>query len=289
MSSNLMANSAKTTSATTSRDYLTTINGEPAVSLEQMPESWKRIAAGDWMTEPRVYTAMAQVFLAKNTQGHFLFLERPDTQRFQDAYREGNGLLAWEAVAHFGEAFLPEHYPDLAQIRQDWQAHAAENMATENVTREMLTEDVTSRLALISVVSDLFDVLGYDVPSTFYWTFLHPLQRTNLFEVRSFRFSEPDLAVARKFDAILHGGYVSMLRRLIDSISSQHGYFLEHGCGCESHLAKLKPCDAPFEYQIPTESRRKTLRAFFWSVMEEYLVFELRTATRLVYADNLTL
>lgn len=280
MSSNLMTGSVTTDSVTTFSTNLITINGEPAVSLEQMPKSWQRIAAGDWMTEPRVYTAMAQVFLAKNTQGHFLFLERPDTEHFQDAYRAGNGLLAWEAVEHFGEAFLPEHYPDLSQIRQDWQAGAAEDTSTE---------DVTSRLALINVVSDLFNVLGYDVPSTFYWTFLHPLQRTNLFEVRSFRFSEPDLAVARKFDAILHGGYVSMLRRLIDSISSHHGYFLEHGCGCESHLAKLKPCDAPFEYQIPTESRRKTLRAFFWSVMEEYLVFELRTATRLVYADNLTL
>jgi hypothetical protein len=270
MSSNLMMDKAE----------LITINGEPAVSLAQMPESWQRIVAGEWMTEPRVYAAMAQVFLAKNTQGHFLFLERPNTQRFQAAYREGNGLLAWEAVAHFGEAFLPEHYPDLVQIRQDWQASQSEGG---------LTADLTSRLALINVVSDLFEVLGYDVPSTFYWTFLHPLQRTDLFEVRSFRFSEPDLAVARKFDAILHGGYVSMLRRLIDSVSSQHGYFLEHGCGCESHLAKLKPCDAPFDYQIPAESRRKTLRAFFWSVMEEYLVFELRTATRLVYADNLTL
>ena len=63
------------------------------------------------MTEPRVYTAIAQVFLAKNTQGHCLFLERPDTERFQDAYREGNGSLAWEAVTHLGEAFLPEQYP----------------------------------------------------------------------------------------------------------------------------------------------------------------------------------
>jgi hypothetical protein len=147
---------------------------------------------------------------------------------------------------------------------------------------------VCDRLALINIVSDLFDVLGYDVPATFYWTFLHPLQRENLFELRSFRFSEPDLAVARQFDAILHGGYVSMLRRLIDSISSRYGYFIEHGCGCENHLAKLKPCDSSFDYTIPEESRRKTLRAFLWSVMEEYLLFEQRSATRLVYADHLT-
>lgn len=265
--------------------HLITINGEPAVPLEQMPESWQRIVAGDWMTEPRVYAAMAQVFLAKNTQGHFLFLERPDSQPFQEAYREGSGQLAWEAVVHFGDAFLPENYPDLAQIRQDWQSGTASGPDAGVLDADTLE----NRLALIRIVSDLFDVLGYDVPATFYWTFLHPLQRADLFEVRSFRFSEPDLAVARKFDAILHGGYVSMLRRLIDSISSHHGYFLEHGCGCESHLAKLKPCDAAFDYAIAPESRRKTLRAFFWSVMEEYLLFELRTATRLVYADNLTL
>lgn len=258
----------------TSSSTLTTINGEPAVALEHMPESWQRIAIGTWMTEPRVYTAMAQVFLAKHQQGHFLFTERSDTEHLRDAYCEGNRRLAWEAVCHYGEAFLPERYPDLQQIQSAIQAQSAQQ---------------AERLALVNIVSDLFDQLGYDVPATFYWTFLHPLQRSDLFEVRSFRFSEQDLGVARKFDAILHGGYVSPFRRLIDSISSRYGYFLEHECGCENHLAKLKPCDSSFEYAIPEKMRQKTLRAFFWSVMEEYMLFELRSATRLVYADNLTL
>jgi hypothetical protein len=253
---------------------LITIYGEPAVPIDQMPSSWQRIVAGTWMTEPRVYTAMAQVFLAKNQHGHILFSERSDTRHLKPAYCEGNGQLAWEAVSHFGDAFLPESYPDLTQIRS--QIKMRHNQHHECV-------------ALVNIVSDLFDELGYDVPATFYWTFLHPLQRSDLFEVRSFRFSEQDLNVARKFDAILHGGYVSMLRRLIDSISSRYGFFLEHGCGCENHLAKLKPCDSPFDYAIPQEVRQKTLRAFLWSVMEEYLLFELRSATRLVYADQLSL
>ena len=142
-------------------------------------------------------------------------------------------------------------------------------------------------MALVDTVSDLFDELGHDVPATFYWTFLHPLQRGDLFEIRSFRFSEQDLGVARQFDAILNGGYESMLRRLIDSISRRNGYFIAHGCGCENHLDKLKQCDSSFDYQLPEATRRKTLRAFFWSVMEEYLLFEQRAATRLVYADGL--
>jgi len=254
---------------------LTTINGEPAIALESMPESWQQIAAGTWMTEPQVYTAMAQVFLAKNQKGHFLFLERPDTSALKDAYQQGNGLLAWEAVSHFGQAFLPESYPDFQTIRTELQASN--------------TKSIHDRLTLLNIVSELFDELSYDVPATFYWTFLHPLQRSDLFEIRSFRFSEQDLAIARKFDAILHGGYVSMLRRLIDSISSRHGYFLEHGCGCDNHLAKLQPSDGSFTYNIPADARRKTLRAFFWSIMEEYLLFELRSATRLVYADHLTM
>jgi hypothetical protein len=254
-----------------SSSMLTTISGEPAVPLKQMPESWQRIIAGTWMSEPHVYTAMAQVFLAKNLHGHILFLERQDTQHLAKAYREGNGKLAWEAVQHYGEAFLPESYPDLQAIRSHFQSG----------------DQQQERTALIDIVSELFDQLGYDVPATFYWTFLHPLQRTDLFEVRSFRFSEQDLGVARQFDAILHGGYVSMLRRLIDSVSSRHGYFIEHGCGCENHLAKLKPCDSSFSYHIPVDARRKTLRAFFWSIMEEYLLFEQRSATRLVYADSL--
>jgi hypothetical protein len=256
-----------------SKHFMTTIQGEPAVPLEKMPDSWQRIAEGTWMSEPKVYTAMAQVFLAKHQQGNVLFCERPEAAHLKSAYCEGNGQLAYEAVEHYGKAFLPESYPNLAEIRQ--MVAAAE-----------ITDQIAERLALVDTVSDLFDELSYDVPATFYWTFLHPLQRADLFEIRSFRFSEQDLGVARQFDAILHGGYVSMLRRLIDSVSSQHGYFIEHGCGCENHLAKLKPCDSPFDYQLPKETRRKTLRAFFWSVMEEYLLFEQRAATRLVYADN---
>ena len=248
----------------------TTIQGEPAVPLDRMPASWRQIASGDWLSEPKVYTAMAQVFLAKHQQGNVLFCDRPTSAHLKSAYCEGNGLLAYEAVEHYGEAFLPKSYPNLTEIRQ---AVAASDQQKE-------------RLALVDTVSDLFDELGYDVPATFYWTFLHPLQRADLFELRSFRFSEQDLGVARQFDAILHGGYVSMLRRLIDSVSSQHGYFIEHGCGCENHLAKLKPCDSPIDYQLPEATRRKMLRAFFWSVMEEYLLFEQRAATKLVYADS---
>ncbi len=250
---------------------LTAIAGEPAISLTSMPDSWQRIAVGTWMTEPQVYTAMAQVFLAKNRYGHFLFAERADANHLKAAYCEGITLLAWETVEHFGKAFLPESYPDLQEIRRTIQSHH---------------HQYEERISLVNIVSDLFDELRYDVPATFYWTFLHPLQRSNLFEVRSFRFSEEDLAIARKFDAILHGGYVSVLKRFIDSVSSRHGYFLEHGCGCDNHLAKLQPCDSPFNYTIPPEAKQKTLRAFFWSVMEEYLLFELRSATRLVYADN---
>lgn len=251
---------------------LTTIQGEAAIPLEHMPASWQTIAEGNWLSEPKVYTAMAQVFLAKHQQAQVLFFDRAETTHLKSAYCEGNGLLAYEAVAHYGEAFLPESYPDFETIRQAVSSSA---------------HQTPEKLALVDTVSALFTALGYDVPATFYWTFLHPLERGDLFEIRSFRFSEQDLGVARQFDAILHGGYVSMLRRLIDSISSQHGYFIEHGCGCENHLAKLKPCDSPFHYQLPAETRSKTLRAFFWSVMEEYLLFELRAATKLVYADNL--
>lgn len=253
---------------TASGQTLTTIEGEPAVPLAAMPASWQRIVTGDWMSEPKMYTAMAQVFLAKHQQGQVLFCDRPQAAHLKAAYCEGNGQLAYEAVEHYGNAFLPEHYPDFEDIRQQVSGH-----------------QTSERMALIDTVSDLFDELGYDVPATFYWTFLHPLQRDDVFELRSFRFSEQDLGVARQFDAILHGGYVSMLRRLIDSVSSRHGYFIEHGCACENHLAKLKPCDSPFDYQLPAATRHKTLRAFFWSIMEEYLLFEQRAATRLVYSD----
>ena len=201
---------------TASGQTLTTIEGEPAVPLAAMPASWQRIVTGDWMSEPKMYTAMAQVFLAKQQQGQVLFCDRPEAAHLKAAYCEGNGQLAYEAVEHYGNAFLPGNYPDFEDIRQQVGGHQP-----------------SERMALIDTVSDLFDELGYDVPATFYWTFLHPLQRDDVFELRSFRFSEQDLGVARQFDAILHGGYVSMLRRLIDSVSSRHGYFIEHGCACE--------------------------------------------------------
>ena len=206
---------------------------------------------------------MAQVFLAKHQRGNVLFCERPELAHLKAAYCEGNGQLAYEAVEHYGEAFLPESYPDLLNLRQAIAASESEQAA--------------ERLALVDIASDLFDELGYNVPSTFYWTFLHPLQRADLFELRSFRFSEQDLGVARSFDAILHGGYVSMLRRLIDSISSRHGYFIEHGCGCDNHLAKLKPCDSPFDYQLPAATPSKNAAGFLLEC--DGRVFAVRAAS----------
>ena len=118
--------------STVSERSMTTIQGEPAIVLERMPASWQRIATGDWMDEHKVYTAMAQVFLAKHQRGNVLFCERSESAHLKAAYCEGNGQLAYEAVEHYGEAFLPESYPDLTKIRQA--IAAAESERNERAT-----------------------------------------------------------------------------------------------------------------------------------------------------------
>jgi hypothetical protein len=50
---------------TTTRTNLTTINGELAVPITAMPASWQRIQQGKWMTEPGVYTAWHRFFWPK--------------------------------------------------------------------------------------------------------------------------------------------------------------------------------------------------------------------------------
>ncbi|MDY6784328.1 MAG: hypothetical protein SW833_17570 [Cyanobacteriota bacterium] len=215
-------------------------------STAELPASWYEVLQEGKVRDRDRYVALAAQFLA-----------------IPKSY---DPTLALNAVEAYGQSFLASAYPDFSQLKEKPhpQLEAAQN--------------------LVSGVELLFQDLGYEVSSWLYWALLHPLERKDIFEPASLRLLE-DVELARALDSANHGLNVSMMRRRVDSATSQFGLFVEHGCGCDKHAFRLDSTTGAIDYELPLEHRLKQLRAYFWNTLEEYALFPFRVATTLVYAD----
>lgn len=71
----------------------------------------------------------------------------------------------------------------------------------------------------------------------------------------------------------------------IQSISSQHGFLWEHGCGCNHGLARISPTQQAFAYELRPSMRTIWLRDFIWTMWYEYAFFQIVPVTRFLTGD----
>ncbi|MGF1491425.1 MAG: hypothetical protein ACFBSC_03005 [Microcoleaceae cyanobacterium] len=216
-------------------------------SLITLPQSWQQVLTEGCVQDAERYAALAQDFLQQTVAYD---------QRF-----------VTETVEAYGESFLKASYPDFDAMLWKAKQHPQKAWAEK----------------LVQATQALFSEFQYEVSSFLYWAILHPLEREDIFLPTSLR--KGDQKVARELDSANHGLNVSMMRRAVDAVTSQYGLFVEHGCACDKHAYRLAESDAPVQFQLADDFRRRTLRAFLWNSMEEYAVFPLRVTTDLVYAD----
>ncbi|BAU08412.1 cobalamin synthesis protein P47K [Fischerella sp. NIES-3754] len=69
---------------------------------------------------------------------------------------------------------------------------------------------------------------------------------------------------------------------LVDAVyrSSKHGFFQEHGCGCNHAMARVGATDTSFDYQIRPQMRTTWIRDFIWTVWYEYAFYKFVPVTR---------
>jgi len=245
------------------------IEGEQATSVDRLPQSWQDIYAGKSNTKlsnPEEYVKMAQLFLHKMSSGDVdLFNESDDLHHLKPAFCQIFGTLGWEALEFYGKDFDVERYPNFDSIEKQ--------LSPEE-------EDYHNRKQIVEIGKALFAEFGYDLPASFYHVHLAPVYREEVSEVRPLRFSEEDKLNARAWDASLHGQKVFPIQLMVQSISSKHGFFQEHGCGCNHAMARVGATDTSFDYQIRPEMRLTWIRDFIWTVWYEYAFFKFVPVTR---------
>ncbi|MEC4814690.1 MAG: hypothetical protein SAK29_15635 [Scytonema sp. PMC 1069.18] len=250
------------------KDDVCLIAGEQAIPVNHLPQSWQDICAGKSNTklsDPEAYVKMAQLFLHKMSRGDVDLLNESDNfGRLKPAFCEIFGKLAWETLEFYGEDFKVDKYPNFDFIQQQ-------------LSQE---EDYTERKKIVEIGKTLFEEFRYDLPASFYHVHLAPIYREDISEVRPLRFSEEDSKNARAWDASLHGQKVFPIQLMVQSISSKHGFFQEHGCGCNHAMTRVRATDTSFNYQIRPEMRTTWIRDFIWTIWYEYAFFKFVPVTR---------
>ncbi|MEA5596847.1 hypothetical protein [Rivularia sp. UHCC 0363] len=266
-----VSNVSTATFSTATKDLSSTniclIEGEQAIAVNQLPQSWQDIYAANSNTklsDPQAYVKMAQLFLHKMSNGDVDLFNESKSEHLKPAFCEIFGSLAWEALEFYGEDFKVEKYPDFDLIK-----------------KEILSEeDCDERKKILEIGKALFEEFGYDLPASFYHVHLAPIYREEVSEIRPLRFSEPDKNNARAWDASLHGQKVFPIQLTVQSISSKHGFFQEHGCGCNHAMTRVGATDTAFDYQIRPEMRTTWIRDFIWTIWYEYAFFKFTPVTR---------
>jgi hypothetical protein len=238
------------------------IGDERACSVDALPPVWRAIAsgaAGYGITDRKAYVEMAQIFLYKMTAGDLdLFTKREEFSRDAAAFRRVFGALAYETLEFYGHDFHETHYPEFEKIK-----------AALDPSEEEYKEKVT----VIEIAEALFAEFGAELPGSFYFVHLAPVYREKVCEIVPLRFSARDRDNARAWDAALHGQKVFPMQLTIQSISSQRGFFWEHGCGCNHGLSRLGRAESSFQYRLRPEMRTTWVRDFLWTCWYEYAFF----------------
>lgn len=256
----LLANEALSMSKGSSELSISSIlRGVDAVEVSHLPLVWQKIAAGSVKVghqDPDFLVALARLFYTKATDCSAEVFQNKGSQQstdFQSFYAEG----AEETLEFFGHDFIQSAYPDFDLALQTARA-----------------KDGAERV--VAFARAVFNDFGYDLPASFYWMLLCPIERDSIHEARPMFFDPQMQGVKRAYDACLHGFNVTAILMRVQVHASDQGLLVQHGCGCDHSLAQLIPGRAKLFFEFESDKgRRKALTAYVWRCWNEYLLFPL--------------
>jgi len=238
------------------------LDGVDAAALDHLPPVWQKIANGEVSIghgNSDFLVALARLFFTKGTDGSSEIFQQDTCETssreaaFQSFYAKG----VFETLTYFGHDFLTTAYPNFERSRQTAKA-----------------QDGAERV--ISFAQSAFEDFGYELPASFYWMLLCPIERDSIYEARPMFFDPQMQGVKRAYDACLHGFNVTAMLMRIQTHASKQGLLLQHGCGCDHSLAQMIPGQEKLSFEFESEQgRQKAITAYIWRCWNEYLLFPL--------------
>ncbi|MEL6816556.1 MAG: hypothetical protein AAFP03_17360, partial [Cyanobacteria bacterium J06598_3] len=207
---------------------------------------------------------LARLFFTKGTDDSSEIFQQASqsTLDFRSFYGEG----VYETLAFFGHDFLTAAYPSFERSRQTAKAQ-------EGAER------------VIAFAQAVFEDFGYELPASFYWMLLCPIERDSIYEARPMFFDPQMQEVKRAYDACLHGFNVTAMLMRVQAHASEQGLLIQHGCGCDHSLAQMIPGQSKLSFEFESaRGRKKATTAYLWRCWNEYLLFPLG-----VHANTLAL
>ncbi|MGD1896890.1 MAG: hypothetical protein ACFB16_08050 [Phormidesmis sp.] len=247
------------------------LNGVNPAALSCLPPVWQKIATsevGVGHSDPDFLIALARLFFTKGTDSSSEIFQQASqqdshqTSDFQAFYAKG----VFETLDFFGHDFLVTAYPNFERSRQT--AKAQDGAAQ-----------------VIAFAQSVFEDFGYELPASFYWMLLCPIERDSIYEARPMFFDPTMQGVKRAYDACLHGFNVTAMLMRVQMHASKQGLLIQHGCGCDHSLSQVIPGQAKLSFEFESErGRQKAITAYLWRCWNEYLLFPLG-----VHANTLAL
>ncbi|PZO11864.1 MAG: hypothetical protein DCF25_18660 [Leptolyngbya foveolarum] len=234
------------------------LSGIDAVTLNCLPLVWQQIAAREVTighSDPDFLIALARLFFTKGTDGSAEIFQQESqaASSFRAFYAEG----VFETLDFFGNDFLTTAYPNFERSHQTAKA-----------------QDGAERV--IAFAQAVFEDFGYELPASFYWMLLCPIERDSIYEARPMFFDPQMQGVKRAYDACLHGFNVTAMLMRVQAHASEQGLLLQHGCGCDHSLAQMIPGKAKLSFEFESaQGRQKAITAYLWRCWNEYLLFPL--------------
>lgn len=255
------------------------LNGVDAAPLNHLPPVWQKIAYREVEIghgDPDFLVALARLFFTKGTDSSSEIFQQASHQQsyqildFQSFYAKG----VFETLDFFGHDFLATAYPNFER------SSCRRALPTRQTAK---AQDGAERV--IAFAQSVFEDFGHELPASFYWMLLCPIERDSIYEARPMFFDPQMQGVKRAYDACLHGFNVTAMLMRIQAHASEQGLLLQHGCGCDHSLAQMIPGQSKLSFEFESErGRKKAITAYLWRCWNEYLLFPLG-----VHANTLAL
>ena len=235
------------------------LQGVGAVEINALPLIWRQIAADSTKvghSDPDFLVSLARLFYTKATDRSVEVFQQIGLRQSADLqffYDKG----VRETLDFFGHDFVQSAYPDFDLVLQTAKA-----------------KDGAPKV--VAFTRAVFDEFGYDMPASFYWMLLCPIERDSIHEARPMFFDPQMQGVKRAYDACLHGFNVTAILMRVQACASEQGLLVQHGCGCDHSLAQLIPGNTQISFEFESaRGRQKALTAYVWRCWNEYLLFPL--------------
>jgi len=240
------------------------IRGEQASEIQDLPISWRNFVnthTGLSDSSKKRYLEMAQIFNYKFSYGDLdLFNKRRDLNLYKTCFVKTFAVLCQETLDFYAQDFLLSNYPNFDSLYDTivFNCYYTNTQQLDNIEK------------ILFFVKALFDEFEYQLPASFYWTYLSAIDFEDGCALLPLYFNNKK---DRLRLAILFGQKASPIHMKIQSLSLKYGFvwISSFNYGLSRICQKIRP----FEFSLDESMKASWIEDYIWNIWFEYMSSEI--------------